>query len=118
MAKITRRSFVEMAALFGASAAWGNPFSKSSTIAWRERRDLYPEGVASGDPDSDSVMLWTRRRPNDKRVVDRLHVEVAEDESFTRVVARAEAPISEASDWTCRVLAGGLKPARTYWYRF
>ena len=25
---------------------------------------------------------------------------------------------SEASDWTCRVLAGGLKPAQVYWYRF
>ena len=47
-----------------------------------------------------------------------VRVEVAEDESFNRVVATAEAPVSEASDWTCRVLAGGLKPARTYWYRF
>ena len=45
-------------------------------------------------------------------------MEVAEDESFTRVVATAEAPISDASDWTCRVLAGGLRPARVYWYRF
>jgi alkaline phosphatase D len=50
--------------------------------------------------------------------VSTVNVEVAEDESFTRVVARAEAPISEASDWTCRVLVGGLKPARVYWYRF
>ena len=28
---------------------------------WPERRDLYPEGVASGDPDPNSVILWTRR---------------------------------------------------------
>jgi phosphodiesterase/alkaline phosphatase D-like protein len=36
-------------------------------------------------------------------------VEVAEDESFSMVVATAEARISDASDWTRRVLAGGLK---------
>lgn len=47
-----------------------------------------------------------------------LTVEVAEDEGFSRVVAKAKAPISPASDWTARVLVGGLKPARVYWYRF
>jgi hypothetical protein len=36
----------------------------------------------------------------------------------TTFVAHAEAPISEASDWTCRVLADGLQPSRIYWYRF
>jgi alkaline phosphatase D len=41
-----------------------------------------------------------------------------EDEAFRRVVVRSQAPASEDSDWTCRVLAGGLKPATVYWYRF
>jgi alkaline phosphatase D len=118
VATITRRSFVQIAIALGATAAWGRPFGARSKISWHEHRDLYPEGVASGDPDNNSVLLWTRRPPKDNRIVDRLHVEVAEDESFTQVVATAEAPIFEASDWTCRVLAGGLKPSRTYWYRF
>lgn len=113
-----RRSFLQMAAAMGAAAAWGEPFATRSKVSWHERRDLYPEGVASGDPESDSVLLWTRRAPKPDNIVDRQHVEVAEDESFNRVVATAEAQISEASDWTCRVLAGGLKPARVYWYRF
>ncbi|PYP86898.1 MAG: hypothetical protein DMF61_11890 [Blastocatellia bacterium AA13] len=26
--------------------------------------------------------------------------------------------VSAESDWTCRVLVAGLKPARVYWYRF
>jgi alkaline phosphatase D len=118
MAFMTRRSFLEMAAVLGASVAWGDPFAKASQVQWQERRDLYPEGVASGDPDSYSVLLWTRRSPAPSHPVQRLTVEVAEDESFHSVVATASAPISEASDWTCRVLAGGLKPARVYWYRF
>jgi alkaline phosphatase D len=118
MTTISRRSFLEMAIALGATAAWGQPFASESKVTWNERRDLYPEGVASGDPESDSVLLWTRRPPNGADAVDRLHVEVAEDENFKRVVCNAQAPISEAADWTCRVLAGGLKPAMVYWYRF
>ena len=90
---------------------------EKSRVSWRERRDLFPEGVASGDPDSNSVLLWTRRAPRD-HPLEQLTVEVAEDDSFHHVVATAAAPISAASDWTCRVLIGGLKPARVYWYRF
>lgn len=118
MRAINRRSFLEMAVVLGASAAWSEPFAWSSKISWKERRDFYPEGVASGDPDGHSVLLWTRRPPKGAPAVTQLTAEVAEDESFTKVVAATVAPISEASDWTCRVLAGGLKPRRNYWYRF
>jgi alkaline phosphatase D len=118
MTSMTRRAFLELAAALGATAAWGRLTALPSRITWQERRDFFPEGVASGDPASDSVLLWTRRPPNNGQAVEKLNVEVAEDESFTRVVATAKAPISEASDWTCRVLASGLKPARVYWYRF
>src|SRR5205085_2736496 len=38
--------------------------------------------------------------------------------SFRHVVASESVPISEASDWTCRVLVGGLKSTQVYWYRF
>ena len=118
MPAITRRFFLEMAVMLGATAAWGNPFAQSSQVPWHERRDLYPEGVASGDPDSNSVLLWTRRLPTTPNPPQTLTVEVAEDEAFRRVIATASAPISDASDWTCRVLVGGLKPSHVYWYRF
>src|SRR6202167_2346856 len=126
MSTFTRRSFLGMAAALGATAAWGRPYGTRSHVAWRERRDLFPEGVASGDPDSNSVLLWTRRAPLGELLQKRtggaspvnLNVEVAEAELFTRVVATAAALVSAASDWTCRVLVGGLKPSRVYWYRF
>ena len=118
MAHITRRSFIELAIALGATTVWADPFGTQSRTEWHERRDLYPEGVASGDPDYHSVLLWTRRPPAGFDPVDSLNVEVAEDESFRQVVATATAPISKESDWTCRVLVGGLKPSRIYWYRF
>ena len=113
---LNRREFVQLAAAMGASLAWGGS-ARASTTGWHERRDLYPEGVASGDPDPSSVILWTRRpfESGGRRV---LTVEVAEDDAFRRVVAKASAPVSAESDWTTRVLVGHLKPARVYWYRF
>ena len=113
---LSRRHFVQVAAAMGASLAWTGP-ARASRTSWRETRNLYPEGVASGDPDPTSVILWTRRPFGDaKRHV--LTVEVSEDEAFHRIVAQTKAPVSASSDWTTRVLVGGLKPARTYFYRF
>src|SRR3954449_12980850 len=112
---LNRREFVQLAAAMGPSLAWGGSARRSPTRL-AERRDLYPEGVASGDPDPSSVILWTRRpfESGGRRV---LTVEVAEDDAFRRVIAKASAPVSAESDWT-RVLLGHLKPARVYWYRF
>jgi alkaline phosphatase D len=113
---LSRRQFLKISAAIGASFAWAGA-ARSSQSAWKERRDLYPEGVASGDPGPDSVILWTRR-PFDQGARHALTVEIAEDQGFRRIVAQAPAVVSAAADWTCRVLAGGLKPARVYWYRF
>jgi alkaline phosphatase D len=118
MSRIDRRRFIAAAAAMGASAAWAGARAAPSRTTWTERRDLYPEGVASGDPQPDSVILWTRRPCDDGRKAARLTVEIAEDEGFSRIAARAPANISADSDWNCRVLAGGLKPAQVYWYRF
>src|SRR6202044_1111939 len=122
MANMSRRDFLAFAAGVGAEAAWGRSFSTPSKISWRERRDLFPEGVASGDPDSSSVLLWTRRpyaaQTNVQTSDKNLHAEIAEDSAFTRIVAPPKAPVSAESDWTCRVLTGGLKPSTVYWYRF
>src|SRR5437868_1141447 len=112
----SRRDFVQLAAAMGASLAWGGP-ARASRTQWREARNLYPEGVASGDPDSTSVILWTRR-PFDDGDRHVLAVELAEDPDFHRVIATARATVSAASDWTTRVLVGRLKPAHTYWFRF
>ena len=81
MSRMNRRSFMEMAVAIGATACWANPFAKQSKPNWQERRDLFPEGVASGDPDSHSVVLWTRYPETRQRSEVKLNVEVAEDET-------------------------------------
>lgn len=92
--KISRRSFLKAAAAIGASLAWVRP-ARSSRVDWHERRDLFPQGVASGDPDPHSVILWTRH-PFAEGARHLLAVEVAEDEGFRRVIAHAQAPVSSS----------------------
>jgi len=116
--RISRRKFIELAASFGASLAWRGVFARESKTQWQERRDLYPQGVASADPHSDSLILWTRRPPTADGKAARLTVEIADDPAFRRIVARADAKLSADADWTCRVLAANLKPRHIYWYRF
>jgi alkaline phosphatase D len=113
-----RRQFIATAMAFGAGAAWTRDKSAASRRRFQERRDLFPEGVASGDPDEHSVLLWTRRPFSDGRSRATLTVEIAEDQGFQQVVVEAPGKISAASDWTCRLLVGGLRSDRVYWYRF
>jgi alkaline phosphatase D len=117
MARITRRDFASLAASIGASVAFGEPNGRRSRIQWRQRPSAYPEGIASADPDSNSVLLWTRH-PFTTSHEETLTVEVSGDDKFQNVVATARTIVSKESDWTCRVLVAGLKPASVYWYRF
>lgn len=112
--RFNRRQLIATAAAMGAALAFGRASAASTPV---ERRDLFPQGVASGDPEPTSVILWTRRPPEQLRS-DRLIVEVSEDPAFGKIVAHGVSAITENTDWTCRFLAAGLKPAREYWYRF
>jgi alkaline phosphatase D len=124
MDHLSRRDFIQTAFALGATAAVAGVSAKPSTAMWRERRDLFPEGVASAEPQSDSVLLWTRYPSQTavsamaKAASATLTVEVAHDHAFQKVVATSTTTVSAASDWTCRVLVGGLEPSHEYWYRF
>jgi len=116
--RVTRRELLRAAAAMGATFAWGDALALPSRTRWVERRDLFAEGVASGDPASDSVILWTRASGVGQAAAVPLIVELADDQAFTRVIATARTRALAVADHTCRVLVGGLQPAKTYWYRF
>ena len=117
MDRVNRREFVTTAAAMGATLLWARRAAAASRVAWRENRSVYPEGVASGDPMPDSVILWTRR-PFPGEASATLTAEVALDPDFRQVVAAKTVPALAEADWTCRALVAGLKPATVYWYRF
>jgi alkaline phosphatase D len=117
--RLTRRAFLAAAAGgMGATFTYARQAPARSRVRWTERRDVFAEGVASGDPGPDSVILWTRVSTAGAAPAVALTVEVAEDEGFERVVASASARALAEADHTCRVLVGGLRPGRAYFYRF
>lgn len=112
MIRINRRH------LLGAAGAAG---FAAPGVAVGQTRALSPgvftHGVASGDPLADRVILWARFATPDG-AVGRLAWEVAEDEAFTRIVAKGEALADPRNDYCAKVDAKGLKPDGRYFYRF
>ena len=83
--------------------------------------DLFQHGVASGDPLSDRVILWTRVSPADPlRMRGGIEVRyvVATDPRMKRVVLRGRTSTHAIRDFTVNVDAIGLRPNTTYYYRF
>lgn len=78
---------------------------------------MFSHGVASGDPLSDAVILWTRVSPDTAGPV-RVDWVVAEDPELRRVVDAGAVMTDESLDFTVKVDADGLEPATTYYYEF
>lgn len=74
-------------------------------------------GVASGDPASDSVLIWTRVEPVGNGL-ELVGWEIADDPAFEKVVQNGSFSTDEHRDFTVKVVATDLKPGRVYYYRF
>lgn len=80
----------------------------------------FKHGVASGDPLSDKVIIWTRITHNDTTKTNALSVdfEVATDENFTTLVHSGTYTATQESDFTVKVDAQNLTAGTKYYYRF
>ena len=76
---------------------------------------VFRHGVASGDPDATSVVLWTRLTADGAQEVA---WELAADPQFGRIVASGTTATGPERDHTVKLLAQGLQPGTTYHYRF
>lgn len=115
---LSRRDFLQASLSIGFAMATKQGWANKLALLATERRDLYPQGVASGDPTANGVILWTRRPPVNGSIAAKLTVEISTTPQFKKLLAGGTAHISADSDWTCRFMAADLKPAREYWYRF
>ncbi len=84
--------------------------------AARQGAPVFRHGVASGDPRSDRVLLWTRVSGGTGEVPVRWTLSATP--AFTRIVARGETRTGAARDFTVKVDVTGLAAATTYYYRF
>ena len=120
--QIGRRHFLTLAGAAAVATAVVPEARATSRLG-----ELFTLGVASGDPQPDGVVLWTRLAPEPTAPdghggmpAKRYQVtwEIAEDPRFRRIVRRGvEHAVPE---WAHSVHAEvhGLRPDREYWHRF
>ncbi len=119
--EVSRRTFVAGAA--GAAffaTRFGDDLAPGAVV------NQYPFtlGVASGDPLSNRVVIWTRLAADPiagggmASHPYRVRWEVAEDEAMRRVVRRGSSWAEPEHAHSVHVDVSGLRPGRTYWYRF
>ncbi len=75
-------------------------------------------GVASGDPLSDRVIIWTRITPQDfgQTLVGTYHM--ATDDQFQNIVASGTYTTDSTVDFTVKIDVLGLQPNTFYYYEF
>ncbi len=81
-------------------------------------RVAFVHGVASGDPRSDRVILWTRVTPDSEDGDIPVVLTVATDQAMTQPVAVYPAMATAQRDYCVKVDADGLLPDRWYYYQF
>ncbi|MGV9327645.1 alkaline phosphatase D family protein [Streptosporangium sandarakinum] len=139
MSELTRRSFLVTGIAAGAvaavpGAAHADPGAENAgtesaaSLASRGlRTDPFTLGVASGDPDAEGFVIWTRlaQRPLAEDGMGGMPAlpfpvqwQIYADEGGRRVVRRGTA--LARPDWghSVHVEVGGLSADRDYWYRF
>jgi len=112
--KINRRQAllaVSAAALLPVALGQGltsKPESISSTV--------FAHGVASGDPDASSVVIWTRLSGLEGILNPTWRV--ATDETMFNVVATGSVQTQQSRDYTVKELVRGLDPGQQYFFDF
>jgi alkaline phosphatase D len=120
----SRRRFLTTTSL-AAAAVWASRAEGRVLAHPAFSADPFALGVASGEPTSDGVVLWTRlaQKPLEAdggMPAEAIEVswEIAADEAFTKGVRRGT--VTATPDWahSVHVELAGLEPARWYFYRF
>ncbi len=115
---ISRRSALKLlsSSTFVLRAAPGAAIPKTLTTDLPALQ--FTEGVASADPQSDAVILWTRAEPVSSAQQVSLLVQVSTDPDFNSPIVEELLESSMDSDYTVRTYITGLSPDTSYYYRF
>lgn len=83
-------------------------------------KDPFQHGVASGDPLTDRVILWTRVSPEEDRLTQTVPTRwwIAHDQDGSDVVAAGETEATSDHDFTIKIDAEGLQPGSEYYFGF
>jgi alkaline phosphatase D len=103
--------------LCGSGALVAQPNFPSRIVLNPDMAPFY-HGVASGDPLSNAVIIWTRVTPTGNETSFSGSWEMATDTSFGTVVQTGSFTTDASRDFTVKVDVAGLSPNTWYYYRF
>lgn len=112
--QLDRRQFLHIIGTVYLSA--GLP-TAAAALATPGSRVSFPQGVASADPQPDSILLWTRAQPLAEGDVA-LILQLSSSEDFEQVLVEETVSAHSTADYTVRVQIDGLQPGQFYYYRF
>jgi alkaline phosphatase D len=100
-------------------ASGGDVLNPRVQVAVDPILEPFYHGVASGDPLSDRVIIWTRVTP-DSTVTGPIIVtwRMALDTGMTQIIGSGSLIVSATTDYTVKVDVTALQPATTYFYEF
>lgn len=78
--------------------------------------EIFRHGVASGDPDATSVVLWTR--VESAATAEHVRWQISRRPDFGTLDGEGEADAFADHDHTLKVTPAGLEPGARYFYRF
>ncbi len=116
---LSRRHLLGALLAGSASACSPQPHIQNYQAQRQITNGRFAHGVASGDPLSDRVIIWTRLTPlspNDGPAT--IGWEVAMDEDFNTIIQSGQVTTQAARHWTVKVDVSELKPGLRYFYRF
>jgi len=120
---LSRRTFLAWTGALGAMAALGK--EAVAGPAPRFSRNPFSLGVASGDPDQQSVVLWTRLAPEPFQPGGGMPAQnvavawqIADDEAMKSIVASGTAVATPQLGHAVHVEPQGLRADRWYFYQF
>jgi len=116
---LTRRGLLGAFTATTAVACTPNKVSEVFDASSAPATGVFAHGLASGDPTSDAVILWTRitpDNPNDGPV--KVIWELDKDSDFGSLAASGTFTTNAARDWTVKVDVMDLNAGATYYYRF
>lgn len=93
-------------------------FSSSLTVRSHDSGFPFQHGIASGDPLTDRVVIWTRMTVEADISALPYRWIVASDPQLTRIVRDGQGYTGRYRDFTAKVDVDGLVPGTTYYYAF
>ncbi|HEY9487042.1 MAG TPA: alkaline phosphatase D family protein [Chryseosolibacter sp.] len=93
-------------------------FTEAVSIHYDTAMRPFYHGVASGDPLTDKVIIWTRVTPEDSVPSIEVSWEISTNEAFEPVVKHGVFSTSPQRDYTVKIDVDGLAPDTRYYYRF